>query len=241
MKSFIIGIAGQKNSGKDTVASMISYITNVGIAKANYQEWITKKAIYDLKFKNHIIHFADSLKDCISIMYGIKRRYFDIRDYKDNQWYCFKSRRFITYQEAVEGKYHIIEMNDLYNQSLREIISEAKADCVIQLRTLLKYIGTDICRNYLDDNIWVTSTMLKAHAIADESNYCIIADVRFANEANAIMKSSLYGGVIVINRHNDDEIDHPSETIDFEGKYYIDNNGSKLQLFYKVLQIMQNI
>ena len=40
--NYIIGIAGAKNSGKDTIANIISYIDNVGLSKATYRGWLAK-------------------------------------------------------------------------------------------------------------------------------------------------------------------------------------------------------
>jgi hypothetical protein len=39
-KVTIVGIKGFKGSGKDTVASMISYILHDGIMKASYNTWL---------------------------------------------------------------------------------------------------------------------------------------------------------------------------------------------------------
>lgn len=39
-KVTIVGIKGFKGSGKDTVASMISYILHDGIMKASYDTWL---------------------------------------------------------------------------------------------------------------------------------------------------------------------------------------------------------
>ena len=64
MKNIIIGIAGQLNSGKDTVASMINYIHQQGVTKASYRDWQISQSHYDINFKHKIIHFADPLKDC---------------------------------------------------------------------------------------------------------------------------------------------------------------------------------
>ena len=107
----------------------------------------------------------------------------------------------------------------------------------------MQYFGTDICRNHIDNNIWINSTMSKAINIAINRTLCIIPDVRFSNEANAIRNNSklFYGGLIKINRDNIDKDDHSSEHIYFNADFEIDNNGNLMQLFYKVLHICQKI
>lgn len=240
MKQVVIGIAGQKNSGKDTVASMINYIATVGCAAANYQQWMVKKAAYDIKTRDKIIHFADSLKDCLSIIYDIPRRYFDNRRYKDELFYVFDERRFISYEDYQrDTRYHLIEISDLDRDSLSYIINDTKLSCIIELRTLMQYFGT-LCREELSDTIWVDSTMRKAHSIAVDKGYCIIPDVRHKIEVDAIMKSSLYGGVIVIKRDNI-RPEHSSEEINFEGSNVIINDSTLMKLFYRVLNFMQNL
>ena len=54
MKKFIIGIAGAKNSGKDTVASMINYIFAVGVTRASYAEYLIKRTSIDNTYKDRI-------------------------------------------------------------------------------------------------------------------------------------------------------------------------------------------
>ena len=240
MKNFIIGIAGQKNAGKDTVASMIVYIKSVGCAAAKYEQWLTRGVCYDIKSRDRIIHFADTLKDCLSNIYGIARQYFDNRRYKDELFYVIEERRFIDYDFIVRTpRYNIIEISDLDNKSLSEIISDTKVYHCIKLRTLMQYFGT-LCRNELSDSIWVDNTIRKASEIAIDREFCIIPDVRHKIERETIMKSPLYGGLIVVKRQ-DVPAEHSSENIDFEGSHVIINDSTKMKLFYKVLNFMQNL
>lgn len=245
MKSFIIGIAGTKNSGKDTIASMINYIFAVGITKAKYQDWIIKRTIYDNNYKDRIIHFADPLKDVLSIIYNIPREYFNDRKYKDELWYCFETNTFVNNITVSTEKYNIITINDLHdNNSLDdELYTYSYINNVIKLRTLMQYFGTNICRNKLDNDIWIKCAISKIIDKAEVRRLCIVPDVRFANEANAlkINVDSLYGGVIKVNRNSNDNSKHSSEIIDFAVDFEIDNNGTLMQLFYKVLEICQNL
>lgn len=241
--NYIIGIAGQANSGKDTIADMLNYIFLVGIAKANYVQYMARKKAIIITHGSRIIHFADPLKDVISILYGIERQLLNERDYKNFYWYCLDTGQFCTTQEANYVKNpNFIEWEQLYINSLKDCI-KPKYFNYIKIRTLLQYIGTDLCRLNLDNDIWVKATMRKAVDIAEAKKLCIIPDVRFPNEAAAIHKdsnSSLYGGIIKVNR-DVPQIEYSSEIIDFDIDYTIENNGTLANLFYKVLQIVNVI
>ena len=245
MKSFIIGIAGCANSGKDTVASMINYIFADGVTQASYQRYVIKHISIDGTFKDRIIHFADPLKDVLSCMYNIPRSYFDDRAYKDKYWYNINKGEFIK-QPIVIGKgYNTINIEHLNEDwSLHDILNTYdELNNVIKLRTLMQYFGTNICRNKMGHDVWINATMRRAIDIANTRRLCIISDVRFDNEVEAIQSVSepLYGGVIKVNRGNNESSEHSSEIIDFTVNFEIDNNGTLMQLFYKVLEICQTL
>ena len=245
MKELIIGLSGKANSGKDTVASMISYIMQVGVTKAKYSEWdIYSKAIknkYVDKCKKTIIHFADSLKDCLSIIYNIPRDYFDDRHIKDKMYFSIDEHRLLDPKDLLN--YHTIINNvDLQIKSINEIRNSNKdKKIVLTLRTLMQYFGTDICRKTFGENVWVDSTMRKAGDIILNENYCIIADVRFKNESDAIKRSAYFGALIKINRNDIFEYDHESENCNVNYTHIIDNNGSLMSLFYNLLDIIYSI
>ena len=250
MKSYIIGIAGKKNSGKDTVASMINYIFAKGITAATYRDWLLCKESYDATYKHRITHFADALKDCLSIIYHIPRQYFDDREYKDNMYYNLRTGEFIRKEKVTQrgDHYFVIENGDVEHSSIREEIEwNDKLLPLITLRTLMQYFGTNLCRECLQSDIWIKATMAKASDICLANRLCIIPDVRFTNEATAIQTKtpSLYGGVIMVrhdNNSSNDDIDyHSSEIVTFSTDYSITNNGTLMDLFYKVIEICQKI
>lgn len=250
MKSYIIGIAGKANSGKDTIASMINYIFANGITKSTYSYWLSHRNSIDLTYKYRVLHFADTLKDVLSMMYNIPRQYFDDREYKDNMYYNLRTGEFIRKDKVTQrgDHYFVIDIETLNHSSIREEIETYdELFPLITIRTLMQYFGTDICRNNLEDDIWIKCTMRRAWDIAKANRLCIISDVRFTNEANAITNSdpSLYGGVIMVrhdnNGSNDNSDLHSSEIVTFNTAYSIDNNSSLMSLFFKVLDICQKI
>ena len=249
MKSYIIGLAGNKGCGKDTVASMINYIFAVGITKAKYSDWVLKRTSYDETYKDRIVHFADSLKDCLSIIYNIPRQYFDDREYKDNMYYNLRTGEFIHKDKINQRGYHyfVINVETLNHSSIREKIETYdELFPLITIRTLMQYFGTEVCRNNLGRDIWVRSSISKIVEVAANRRLCVVPDVRFTNEAAVIHRDipSLYGRVVRITRstNNTGERDyHDSEIIAFSTDYSIANNGTMDELFFKVLDICQKI
>ena len=249
MKSFIIGIAGAKNSGKDTIASMINYIFAVGVTRANYGDYLIKKVKIDNTNSDRVVHFADNMKDAMSIIFGIPRCTFNDRQKKDNAYLDYFNKTFVSFADVIRDNdaFVIHDTDELYyTKPLSEMIKSAMEEhrhLYIKIRTLMQYFGTDICRYFLDEDIWIRSTMVKVANIAAARRLCIIPDVRFANEADAIrfVSSSLYGEVIKVNRNNDDNSKHSSEIMNFTTDFEIDNNSTLLILFYKVLEICQKI
>lgn len=217
----------------------------MGTTKATYQEWLIGKDMWDKKYSDRITHFADPMKDCLSIMYDIPRHLFDDRNYKDELWYCFNEKRFLSEAEACRGgKYEQVTIDMLLIKPLSHWIALRIHDhrsVIIKLRTLMQYFGTEIGRNLLGDNLWINATMYKAANIAETRRLCIIPDVRYSNENKAITTHFLYGGDIYISRNKVDGTKYSSETIDFRCKYQTDNNGTKMQLFYKALNIVSQI
>ena len=243
MKNCIIGIAGVKGSGKDTVASMINYILHVGITKAQYSEWILRQVAYDALNKDRILHFADSLKDVLSIIYGIPRNLFDDRNYKDEYYFNLRSRKFVN-DLGIRNNAYVITIEDLNKLTINEWLSSViQSQVYIKLRTLLQYFGTNVCRTHLGDDIWIKAAMNRIVDKAYTRKLCIIPDVRFENEANAIKcnNDSLYGGIIRVIRNECKKDNHSSETQSFEADFIIENNGTIVKLFYKVLQVCQNL
>ena len=90
-KVTIVGIKGFKGSGKDTVASMISYILHDGIMKANYDTWLLYHKNGFVENDEIIIHFADKLKDDIAAFCNIDLKLLDRQDIKEENYYNFKT------------------------------------------------------------------------------------------------------------------------------------------------------
>lgn len=58
---------------------MINYIFVTGITRSNYADYVIRRKSIDISHKDRIIHFADSMKDAMSIIFSIPRSAFDDR------------------------------------------------------------------------------------------------------------------------------------------------------------------
>lgn len=230
-KVTIVGIKGFKGSGKDTVASMISYILHDGIMKANYDTWLLYHKNGFVENDEIIIHFADKLKDDISEFCGIDRKLLDKQEIKENYYYNFKTGIVST---NIKDADYVIN-NALEFDNLSTLLL-SNTNVSIKIRVLLQYYGTNVIRNHFWYNAFVHYTINKAFDIRNKLGQCIIADARFDNECNVI---KVCGGKIirVDRRVNNDN--HESEQIKIcDDDYVIDNTGTLVGLFYKVLKFV---
>lgn len=237
-KRVIVGIKGTKGSGKDTVADMIRYIMAAGTTQASYDNyiWFTKNR--DSEVDTPIRHFADKLKDDLSVIFGIPRENFDSSEFKDEKYYHFRSGSFI---KKINGVISVneITLTDLSHDSLAGLRAIYKDDCVIKLRTLMQYYGTEIMRNQIGTDVWIRSTINTAILDKNYYGFAVIADVRFYNEWQAVKE---VGGKIihVVRSKIEDKVEHSSEYITSSSSdYEIENNGNLMGLFYKVLEFVK--
>lgn len=231
-KVTIVGIKGFKGSGKDTVASMISYILHDGIMKATYDKWLFFHKNGFVENNEIIIHFADKLKDDISEFCGIDRKLLDRQEIKENYYYNFKTG--IVSINIKDADYVINTVLEYDNLSTRLLLNNNNVS--IKIRVLLQYYGTNVIRNHFWHEAFIRYTMNKAFDIKNSKGQCIIADARFEDECMAI---KYYGGKIirVDRRVNNDN--HESEQIKIsQDDYVIDNTGTLIGLFYKVLKFV---
>ena len=129
-------------------------------------------------------------------------------------------------------------------------------------RFVLQYWGTEVCRVGFHDDIWIASL---EHRLLNNENCTVISDVRFPNEITAIRN---VGGILIRVRRGPDpewhrlaeivntstnlaEINkaksefsklhiHASECawIGYPADYYVDNNGTILELYDQLDKIV---
>lgn len=232
-KVSIVGIKGFKGSGKDTVASMISYILHDGIMKANYDTWLLYHKNDFIENDEIIIHFADKLKDDIAAFCNIDRKLLDRQDIKEENYYNFKTGIVSTNIKDADCVINTVLEYD--NLSTLLLLNN---NVSIKIRTLLQYYGTNVIRNHFWHEAFINYTINKAFDIRNKLGQCIIADARFENDECEAIKQC--GGMIIrVDRKFNNNDNHESEQIKIsQDDYVIDNTGTLVGLFYKVLKFV---
>lgn len=244
MDNIVIGIGGQKHSGKDTFASMLLYIHRVGPAAANYNIWYECFTVPGFSGKKMTTHFADSLKDSCSTLFQIERKLFDNTSYKDDKYYSFRDNKFLDEKEITIDQQRLAPTDLLdFNNFANKIANNPDAP-LIKIRNLMT-VFADTMKYVFGEDVFVNSTIRKINTIINAYHFCVVPDVRFTNESVALRQSddSWQGYVIKIVRPETNETKnlHNSEVCSFPADYTILNNGNLFNLFYKAIEVYNKI
>jgi hypothetical protein len=221
-ETFIIGVSGKKQSGKDTLCSSL-------------------KQMIQVKYGDSckIYSFADALKEkvCMEVM-GLTREQCYGTDEQKNTSTIYK-------WESLPLE---VRLNNRLGDQQIDIttISPVLHEGFMTAREIMQIVGTDIFRKYFDDSIWVNATFRSIKK--DGCTFALISDVRFPSEVNGIVKEN--GTVFRLLRDVCKADNHASETSldDYDWKAIeeyaciIDNREMSIEEQNReVFKIMNNI
>lgn len=115
-----------------------------------------------------------------------------------------------------------------------------------EVRDWLQLEGTDVCRNLLDEDIWVKAIYRRIEGLLDQGKSVLVTGTRFPNEIeleNTLRDEDIAIGVsvwvdgderakvkpVVASRTADHSSEHSLTSLDFE--YILDNNGTLKELY----------
>lgn len=201
----ILAISGKTKSGKNTVASIIQYLTldEKVFAKTN------EDIIADITYGNSYcakksewkqVAFADKLKDIVCLLIGCTREQLEDQDFKDKElgeeWWYWK-----VFFDFNQEKFELLpyrKENGFYDRK-----PDYKGHGLMRLtpRRFLQLLGTDCFRNIIHPNTFINSLFSDYKAIGDNllegeirkvreedliyPNW-IITDCRFPNELQIV-------------------------------------------------------
>lgn len=252
----LIGINGKIGSGKDTIGSIIQYLTDKNVTTETFDFWYASNfySVYQATGMFKIKKFAGKLKQTASLLTGIPIEKFEDQEFKKTtlgpEW---------NYHDIIGyGHYNV----PVYGESEQEML----------VREFLQKLGTEAMRDGLHTNVWCNALFSDYKPICNKfeskmlqtggnytSSICsdcncfpnwIITDMRFPNEMEAVVKRN--GITIRVIRSFNHKMGsketgtldltplHPSETAldDAKFDYEIINDGSIEDLIEKVREIL---
>tara|TARA_B100000085_G_C18370953_1_gene442346 strand:- start:49 stop:744 length:696 start_codon:yes stop_codon:yes gene_type:complete len=177
----IIGIAGRKQSGKNTVANIIN------------GEFLKKQELVrDYKIDNQgqlVINTTDAQGNEGWGVFDVTRRDEEFKRYAELEiWPYVKIYHFADPLKLMAMNLFDLEEKQVYGSNDDKNTSTPYGKTA---REFLQYLGTDVMRK-IKDTVWVDYTIKLIQQ--ENSKISIIPDVRFPNEVNAIKKA---GGIVV--------------------------------------------
>ena len=242
----LIGISGKIGSGKDTVGKYIQYLLSNEYPRHTFEEFKTMPRWINAN-DWQIKKYADKLKEIVCLLIGCTREQLEDINFKNKElgeewWYYINPIDMLTMHPYTRYKNHF----------------EDKFLIKLTPRLLLQYLGTEAGRDVIHPNIWCNALFAdyklleqlpnNDKALSDyKPKYSypnwIITDVRFPNEADAILERD--GILIRLTRTtevSEEVANHPSETaLDNYKKFTftIDNKGTEEELYAQVYNILK--
>lgn len=221
-------MSGLKNVGKDTSANMLRFLLNTPSFLHFY--WIYKNFSFLGNFgKWKVISFAKPLKEVLSIILGVPVEKFEDRDFKEN--YC------VDFNTSKIHKCTDNNVRLLSDKNLSKLIESDSYHIIktynLTIRQCLQYFGTQICREFISDKIWINASL--------KGKNLIFSDLRFKKEFEELDYHKSFR--VLIERPGCTPGNHASERQimelkaerEFEG--YINNNGTLKDLFNKLKKL----
>lgn len=198
----LIGLAGKKNVGKDSVAQMF-------VKREQFKQ----------------VSFAEPLKELCSRVFKIDAQYFNDQKLKEDELperIILDFHHFDKIRDIVENEWGFVISRDQ-----REAIEAYHGDEIKTARHLMQFLGTDILRKHVRDDIFIVLFFSRVKEFGCD---IVVSDVRLSNERKALKAAGAQ--LILIKRDFDSKDQHISENdLGKESEYdvVINNNDITLQ------------
>lgn len=229
----ILAISGKSQNGKTTLSNNLEVLfNNIGVSTER-------------------IAFADPLKNIVKHDFGVTKdggtcNKNNKKSFSDILYSVFTAVEFLRkkYSDAIINEttllsacYEVAALIFSYNVS-------SEGDRKIISRIILQKFGTEVCRYFSNEKIWVDKLIENINS--SNKDIVIVDDLRFINEATSVKE---YFGdrlkIICIWRDVATQYNHQSENevekIRYMGDFFIDNTGDMESLSIKVAALFKII
>jgi hypothetical protein len=199
----IISVSALAGSGKDVVGSM--FVNKLGFTR---------------------VAFADTLKEVCSKVLQLPTTYFHETTLKDKDF----DIPFLFNKDLAANL--AFELNEFGIEVTPSRFMEYENTTITSPRHALTFIGTDLCRNLVDANIWIDITLNKIKSI---DGHVIVTDTRFNSERAALKALGailMYLDRPIISNAFKRELAHQSELEQLNDRYdlVVINDTTKIAL-----------
>lgn len=210
----VVGLCGKKGAGKDTAAGKL---LDLGWAR---------------------VSFADTLKQVCNETFQIPIHLFHDPEVKDKRF----DEPLRLNEEAALELLQKLPYTVPGQEVVNKVIAKMDGKEIWSFRELLQFIGTDVCRDCIDTNIWFQIGMNKIQDWQNRGENVVVTDVRFDNEAEGI--KNLGGDVIHIIRPEVEEgqtelEQHASESITWTVDWTLYNTGTEENLQDQLIKYIE--
>lgn len=217
MQNNLISVSGKISSGKDAIGQLIMFHKAMMLSPKMNKNLHIDNFFSDVKSYNlesnsgyEVKKFAYKLKQFVSMLTGIPVAELEKAEVKNSklgeEWaylVWFNGQKMLRVNPNRWSDY---EPHRLKNYTVRE---------------MLQYLGTDLFRNQLHEDVWVNALFsdFKQNDSFGHDSKWIITDTRFHNEANAIKKRGGLSIRVINPEYKPYENEHISETAldDYDG------------------------
>lgn len=222
----IIGIAGLKRSGKDTVAKEL-----LELIFSDYETLESKPLGGDMPWS--LDSFAAPLRCIVADIFDLDDKYID--GYLKETQISLVRPTYDKVNDVVKHYILSVQTNNIV-KGINDYLIDSRSNIYYErYRRLVQFIGTEVCRS-VDDNIWVKELIFR-----NANSNVIVSDVRFENEAAWVRDN---GVLVHVNRRSINEDMHSSEAgVEYKkGDYIINNNSTikslnqSVKSLYKILK-----
>lgn len=222
----IVGISGHKQSGKNTVALIWQLLDFEATAK--YKEVVGSKYIDEVEY---VLACLNGEEDFVPYSHYFRW---------EQKSFAYKLKQVVCILTGCTMEQ--LEKEEFKSSTLPYTWTKSKGE-IVTYRELLQYLGTEVFRTNIHENIWVDLLLSEysTNVMNREPKNWLVTDVRFKNEADAI--SMILGTLIRVDNPTIVREDtHKSET-DLDDyvslQHYIDNSGNLKDLVIRVREIMR--
>lgn len=152
----LVGISGKIGAGKDTVAKIIQYLTDIdtNTDSTSFKDYLEYSTLIENKWE--IKKFAGKLKDIVCLLLGCTRKQLEDQNFKNKklgeEWWYYKVWRGSDITEDFQ------EMIIPYPDMIDERKEWDEWDLIKPtVRTLLQNVGGEAMRGVIHPDIWINA------------------------------------------------------------------------------------